>query len=214
MDNDHPQFFEGLGARRIMVLVTLFASLAIRVENVAAEAGNIPTAADPARAPGVVIVGTFYDPIKTFANPNQFATNPLGIPVLLDAILRDGDVAPPSPVCGWITGDYGDEKGRNYLEGGMSAQFVFLKKARYPLTLKLPASMAAGDEEYRFGPSFEYIMTGINLGVPLSFIPTRYGRWTAGSTAELCYYGTTQAEFVRAIGLHMPKVGVAFAVSF
>jgi hypothetical protein len=214
MDNDRPQFFQSFVTRRIIVLVTLFASLAIEIENVAAEGSKIPTAADPVGAQGVVIVGTFYDPIKTFDNPNQFATNPLGIPVLLDAILRDGDVTPPSPVCAWVTGDYGDEKGRNYLEGGMSAQFVFLKKNRFPLILTVPANMAAGDEEYRFGPAFEYIVTGINVGVPLSFIPSRYGRWTAGSSAELCYYGTTQAEFVKSIGLHMPKFGVAFAVSF
>jgi hypothetical protein len=114
----------------------------------------------------------------------------------------------------WISGDYGEIKGRNYLEGGMSAEFLFCKNSRYPLIVTIPVSMAMGDEEYWFGPHFDYITAGVNVRVPLSFIPTRYGRWTAGSSADLCYYGTTATEFAKPMGLPSSKIGATLSVDF
>ena len=206
--------FRGFAPRRIIVLVTFFGSLSIRVGNVAAYGSETQTAVDPVGVQRSVLVQTSYDPVKTFNDPNEFAADQLGMPVRLDTILRDGSAVPPPPVCSWITGDYGENKGRNYLEGGMSAQFVFRKNARYPLIVTVPVSMALGDEEYRFGPRFGYITTGVSVQVPLSFIPSRYGRWTAGSSADLCYYGTTMAEVVKSVGLHMPNIAAALTVNF
>ena len=214
MDTYYSQVFRGFAAPRIIVLVTFFGSLAIRVENVAAYGNETQPAVDPVGLQRTVLVETSRDPVKTFNNPNEFAADQLGMRVQLDTILRDGSAVPPPPVCAWISGDYGEDKGRNYLEGGMSAQFVFRKNARYPLLVTVPVSMAVGDDEYAFGPRFGYITMGVSVRVPLSFIPSRYGRWTAGSSADLCYYGTTMAEVVKSVGLHMPKFAAALTVDF
>jgi len=214
MDKYHPQVFRGFAARRIIFLVTFFGSLAIRVLNGAAYSSETQNGVDPVGVQRSVHVETSYDPVKTFNDPNEFVADQLGMPVRLDTILRDGSAVPPPSVCAWITGDYGEDKGRNYFEGGMSAQFVFRKNARCPLTVTVPVNMAVGDEEYGFGPHFGYITTGVSVRAPLSFIPSRYGRWTAGSSADLCYYGTTEAEFVKSVGLHMPKIVAALTVDF
>jgi hypothetical protein len=194
MDKHHPQVFRGFAARRTIVLVTFFGSLAIRVENVAAYGSETQTAVDPVGVQRTVLVETSYDPVKTFNDPNEFAADQLGMSVRLDTILRDGSAVPPPPVCAWITDDYGEDKGRNYLEGGMSAQFVFRKNARYPLIVTVPVSMAVGDEEYRFGPHFGYITIGVSVRVPLSFIPSRYGIWTAGSGTSPITTARTPSE--------------------
>jgi hypothetical protein len=72
--------------------------------------------------------------------------------------------------------------------------------------------MAIGDEQYLFGQRFGYISAGVNVRVPLVFLPSRYGKWTAGSSADLCYYGTTAAEFVHAVGPQLPKLAAVFTV--
>jgi hypothetical protein len=215
MDLDmYPQIFGGLAVRTTFVLVAFFGSLAIWLEGAAAYGNETQAAVDLFGAQRSMPVEISNDPVKTFNDPNGFAAAQFGLPSRLDTMLRDGSVVPASPVCVWVTGDYGEDKGRNYLEGGMSAQFVFRKNAHYPLIVTVPASMAAGDEEYRFGPRFGYITTGVDLRVPLSFIPSRYGRWTVGSSADLCYYGTSVSEFVNSVGLHLPKIVASFSVDF
>jgi hypothetical protein len=198
MDNYDPQVFGGFAARTIVVLVTLFGSLTIRLE-VAASSNETQAGVDP---------------VKTFNDPNGFAAAQFDLPVRLDTMLRGGPAVPPPPVCVWINGDYGEVKGRNYLEGGMSAEFVFRKNARYPLIITIPTTMAVGDEEYWFGPHFGYITAGVNVRVPLSFIPSRYGRWTAGSSADLCYYETTATQFLKSIGVPSSKIAATLSVDF
>lgn len=198
MSKYDPQVFGGFAARSIVVLVTLFGSLFIRLE---------VTASSNETQAGV-------DPVKTFSDPTGFAAAQFDMPVRFDTMLRGGPAVPPPPVCVWISGDYGEIKGRNYLEGGMSAEFLFCKNSRYPLIVTIPVSMAMGDEEYWFGPHFDYITAGVNVRVPLSFIPTRYGRWTAGSSADLCYYGTTATEFAKPMGLPSSKIGATLSVDF
>jgi hypothetical protein len=209
-----PQIFGGFTAPITIGLVTFFGSLTIRLEDAAAYGNETQAAVDPFGVQRSMLVETSYDSVKTFNDPNGFAATQFGMPVRLDTMLRDGSSAPAPPLSVWITGDDGKDKGRNYLEGGISAQFVFRKSARYPLIVTVPASFAAGDEEYWFGPHFGYITIGVDVRVPLSFIPSRYGRWTAGSSADLCYYGTTATEFLNSVGLHLPKIGASFSVDF
>jgi hypothetical protein len=207
----YPQIFRGFAAQTTFVLIAFFASLAIRLEGAAAYGNETQSAVDPV---GVQLVEISYDPAKTFNDPYGFAAAQFGLPSRRDAMLRDGSAVPPSAVCTWINGDYGEDKGRNYLEGGISAQFMFRKNARYPLIVTIPVNMAAGDEEYAFGPAFGYVTAGVSVRAPLSFIPSRYGRWTAGSSAELCYYGTSVSEFVNSVGLHLPRIVASFSVDF
>jgi hypothetical protein len=214
MDNYDPQVFGGFAIRMIVALVTLFGSFTIGLEEAAASGNETQVGVNPVGVERSTLVETSYDPVKTFNDPNGFAAAQFGMPVRLDNMLRDGSAAPPPPVSTWITGDYGEDKGRNYLEGGISAQFVFRKSARYPLIVTVPASFAAGDEEYWFGPHFGYITIGVNVRLPLSFIPNRYGIWTAGSSADLYYYGTTTTELLNSAGLHMPKIAASLHVDF
>jgi len=214
MDQHPPQIFRGFAAQTTIVLIAFFGSLTIRLEDAAAYGNETQAAVDPFGVQRSMLIETSRDPVKTFNDPNGFATAEFAMPVRLDTMLRDGSAAPEPLLCVWLTGDYGEDKGRNYLKADMSAQFVFRKNARYPLIVTVPASMAMGDEEYPFGPHFGYITIGVNVRVPLSFIPSRYGRWAAGSSADLCYYGTTANEFVKSVGLQVPKIAAAFSVDF
>jgi len=62
---------------------------------------------------------------------------------------------------------------------------------------------------YYFGHHYGWIAEGVNLRVPLSFIPRQYGKWRAETSADLCYYGTTTGKFANSIGWQVPKVGAA-----
>ena len=213
MNKHTPRIFGVFAARMIIALVAVFGSLTVHLE-AATYCNETQPAVDSVPAQTSTPLEPFSDALKTFNDPNAFAAAPFGMRVRPDTMLRDGsDVAPP-PIGVWVSGDYGEDKGRSYLEGGMSAQFVFRKNARYPLIVTVPMSIAAGDEEYWFGPPFGYVTTGVNVRVPLSFIPSRYGRWTASSSVDLEYYGTTAREFMKSVGLHTPKIAGALSVDF
>lgn len=149
------------------------------------------------------IVRPSYDPFK-------FAATIGGLAPQFENIMHSSPGIPDMLWMG-LTPD-SDWKHGNDFEAGMTAQFVWGRKARYPVTIRLPMYVAASDEQYFLGPHYGYISAGINLRVPLRFISTRYGRWTAGGNADFCYYGTTTSEFVRSIGLQIPKVAAVFSV--
>jgi hypothetical protein len=201
--------FGRFATRIVVALATIFCAL-IASDEVAAADGDMPSVVNSIANRGN---------LEKSYNASTMLNGPVGpaaqfaIPMRLDTIVRDYSEAHPSPLQLWLNGDYGQDKG-NYLEGGISASFVLGKNARYPLILTIPANAAVGDAEYCFGPSFGYVTTGINVRMPVSFIPSRYGKWMAASSADLCYYGTSAGEFVRSIGLHIPKIGAALSVDF
>jgi hypothetical protein len=205
-----------LAIRLISGLITVFGSLAIYGEEVAAYGNEAQAAADAGGVQRSVVAEVTYDPIKTFNDPNEFAAPQFGMPVRFDTMpmLRGVSALPPLRLCAWITGDNGEDKGRSYLQGGTNVQFVFCRDARYPLIVTIPVCMAVGEEEYWFGPHFGYITTGLNVQVPLSFIPSRYGRWSAASRADVCYYGTTVTEFRNSFGPQISKITGALSVDF
>jgi len=212
VNKHNPQVFSRSGGRAIIIVVTFLGSLALRV-TVAAAGNEIQAAVDSDGVQTGMLAEISSDPVRTLNPPNGFTATQYAIPTRLD-MLRGGPAGRPPPICVWINGDYGEDKGRNYLEGGMSAQFVFRKNARYPLIVAIPTNVAVGEEEYWFGPHFSYMTTGVNIRVPLSFISSRCGKWTVGGSADLCSYGTTTTEFVKSVGLHTPKIGAALAVDF
>ena len=156
------------------------------------------------------ITGPSYDPFKTFYGGNGFAASMTGLVSRFDDVMRGGAGTPDTVWIG-LTPDT-DWKHGNDFEAGMTAQFVCGGKTRYPVTIRLPVYVAMSDEQYFMGPHYGYISAGINLRVPLRFISSRYGRWSAGTSADFCYYGTTTTEFVKSIGLQIPKVAAAFSV--
>jgi hypothetical protein len=76
----------------------------------------------------------------------------------------------------------------------------------------LPSQVTVGDDPYYFGHHYGWITAGVNVRVPLSFIPRQCGKWSAETSADLCYYGTTGAEFVNSIGIQMPKLGASLSL--
>jgi hypothetical protein len=89
----------------------------------------------------------------------------------------------------------GAKGGTGYVELGVAPTYKFFGKSKYPLTVSVPTYFSVGPEEYWGDPdegggdpdgNFGVFCTSINVGVPLSFIPTRYGYWHAD--AGLSYF--------------------------
>jgi hypothetical protein len=105
-----------------------------------------------------------------------------------------------------------DTSGANHFEASLAPHWVLRRNSRYPITVTLPAEVTVGDDPYYFGHHYGWIAGGVNVQVPLSFIPKQYGKWNAGTSADLCYYGATTAEFAKSLGLQVPKVGAAISL--
>lgn len=79
-----------------------------------------------------------------------------------------------------------------------AAAFVFgvepafqLTDGRYGLSLSIPASVAFFTDDFQGGDSgFGYASVGATLEMPLAFIPSDYGEWTAA--VNLTYYMTDE----------------------
>ena len=160
-----------------------------------------------------VMFGTFYDPFKTFEG-NGFTATSFGWLPQLNNVLRGGPGSYPDALWMGTTADTEWTKQGSNFEASMTAQFIWSKQTRYPVTVTFPAYMQFGDEQYLLGPRYGYVTAGINLRMPLSFIPSRYGRWSAGSSADLCYYGENMREFVKSIGPQVPRMALALNVDF
>lgn len=148
-----------------------------------------------------------------FVQPNEpaFTANDL-FPPLLDIL---GTGFPGDPRARLVPGAGGsnlDITGANRFEASIAPRWVLRQRSRYPVTVTLPAQVTVGDDPYYFGHHFGWIAVGVNVRVPLSFIPRQCGKWSATTSADLCYYGTTMAEFENSIGLQVPKVGAALTL--
>ena len=151
------------------------------------------------------------DSVRTFIF-DQFAEVHFETSLHPDSVLWGGATVHAPPASVWIMGDYGAIKGRSYLEAGLSTDFLLRKNSLYPLAVTIPVSTTLGDEEYFLGPQFAYISSGVNVRIPLSFIPNRYGKWSAGSNADFCYYGKSATESIRSFGLQLPKITAVFSI--
>jgi hypothetical protein len=108
------------------------------------------------------------------------------------------------PLGAWLIPSEDDQRSAgNHLEGGIVPRVVFAKNSQYPVSVSIPISMALGDQEYWIGHQFGYVSGGVDVRIPLFFLPARYGKWTVGTNADICYYGTTTAEFMRSV----PELG-------
>jgi hypothetical protein len=157
-----------------------------------------------------------YDPSQIFNGPDEFAVHAFALRRSPDDLLRTNGKAAPPATSVWIdpaTESY-DKNGGNRFEMGMAAEFVFCRQSRYPVTITLPVNMAYNDDPYYMSHHFGYVSGGVKVRVPLSFVPDRYGKWTAGTSADVCYFGSTRSEFVQSINLQMPKIGAAFSLEF
>lgn len=105
--------------------------------------------------------------------------------------------------------------GANHFETSVSPHWILCRNSRYPITITLPVQVVAADDPYWLGHHYGWVAGGMNIRVPLAFLPRQCGKWTAGTSADLCYYGTTTTEFAQSVGiLQMPKLAAAIGLSF
>ena len=94
-----------------------------------------------------------------------------------------------------------------YYEIGIAPSFTFLKSSKYPITLTLPTQVGLGSSGF-YGTGFGYFSTGGNFSVPLAFIPSSYGSWTANAGGTYYYLGKHTAAANSQYGW-APSAGVA-----
>jgi hypothetical protein len=80
-----------------------------------------------------------------------------------------------------------------YYEVGIAPSFTFLKSSKYPITLTLPVTVGLGSNGF-YGTGFGYASAGGNFSVPLAFIPSSFGSWTANAGGTYYYLGKGTAK--------------------
>ena len=80
-----------------------------------------------------------------------------------------------------------------YYEVGIAPSFTFMKTSKYPVTLTLPVTLGLGSNGF-YGTGFGYASAGGNVSVPLAFIPSSFGSWTANAGGTYYYLGTNTAR--------------------
>ena len=94
-----------------------------------------------------------------------------------------------------------------YYEPGIAPSFTFMKSSKYPITLTLPVTVGLGSSGF-YGTGFGYVSAGGNFSVPLAFIPSSFGAWTANVGGTYYYLGKTLATQNSQYGW-APDAGVA-----
>ncbi len=60
--------------------------------------------------------------------------------------------------------------------------------SQYPVTVSVPAAVAFFTDDYQGGDSgFGYANIGVSAGIPLAFMPEKFGAWTASASATFWY---------------------------
>ena len=91
-------------------------------------------------------------------------------------------------------GAAGINPGGWYYEIGIAPNYTFLPKSSYPITVTVPATLGLGDQSGFYAHNvFGYFTTGLNVSVPLAFIPTCFGAWTTNAGFNYYYLGNTAA---------------------
>ncbi len=70
-------------------------------------------------------------------------------------------------------GSAGLQQNANYFELGLAPAY-----AVGPVTFTVPLTLGLGSEGFYNGDTFGYFSAGLQLSVPISFIPDCYGKWT------------------------------------
>jgi len=83
-----------------------------------------------------------------------------------------------------------------YYELGVAPTYTFLKDSQYPITATLPVTVGLGDQNgFYAGNTFGYFTTGLNVSVPLAFIPSCFGAWTTNGGFNYYRLGNTAAAY-------------------
>lgn len=79
-----------------------------------------------------------------------------------------------------------------YYEVGIAPGFQVGKGGSYPVSFTFPINAGFGHETYN--EDFGYVSGGVNVSVPLAFVPSCYGNWTFSSGFTYWYLGDNAAE--------------------
>lgn len=87
-----------------------------------------------------------------------------------------------------VTGRRGDTFD---VELGVNPSYTFGKDQQYPVTVSVPTFITVGPENFWGGSdngdgNFGVFSTGVNVSIPLAFVPGRFGKWHVG--AGVSYY--------------------------
>jgi hypothetical protein len=146
-------------------------------------------------------------------SPNEPSISDNGLFPLLD-VFRTGIFGDPiTRLAPGVPGTL-DINGASHFDGTVAPRWIFFRQSRYPVTVTLPVQMTVHEDPYYFGHHYGWVAAGANVRVPLSFIPRQYGKWSAGTSTDFCYYGTTRAEFMNSIAWQVPKLGASFCLEF
>jgi len=119
-----------------------------------------------------IALGVGYNDAK-FLGP--FALNP----TFLVAFELDGQA------------DAGTEKGI-YAQIGIAPGYTFFSDSKYPLSVSVPLLVGLSLKDYyEFGtgsdPTFGYFSGGVTASLPLSFVPTSFGKWLVKAGVTVLY---------------------------
>jgi hypothetical protein len=81
-----------------------------------------------------------------------------------------------------------------YYELGIGPGYKFGEKSTYPVTVTLPTAVGFGSNGF-YGQGFGYFSTGLEVSVPLAFIPSSYGSWTTSVSGKYYRLGSTSAFY-------------------
>lgn len=93
----------------------------------------------------------------------------------------------------------GDDEGI-YLELGIEPSFEIVSGGDYPITLSIPVTVGIGIEDYynlsgSGGDGLGFVDVGLVFSVPLSFIPSDFGSWSAHAGIHFLYLGSEAVHF-------------------
>jgi hypothetical protein len=81
-----------------------------------------------------------------------------------------------------------------YYEIGIAPSYTFAEKSTYPVTATLPTAAGFGSNGF-YGQGFGYFSTGLEVSVPLAFIPSSYGTWTTSVSGKYYRLGSTSSFY-------------------
>jgi len=100
---------------------------------------------------------------------------------------------------------FGDEKGI-YMEAGIEPSVEVMQNSDYPITIGMPLTLGMSLDNY-YLPSdapdgsnpgddwFGYASVGLGVGVPLSFVPAKFGSLSAGVSGQWLALGSNLQRF-------------------
>ena len=103
-----------------------------------------------------------------------------------------------------------------YVELGVEPTiFTLGKEGTYPLAFSVPAKVGLGFSDfYEDDDMLGFVSVGLKASVPMAFMPTKYGAWTASAGVYYYYYGDGVDDFNKGTGDGNDDIVGSLGVSF